>query len=362
MPTWIDTVDALAAWLADHPLDSPIGVDTEFERTNTFAARLALLQVTIRGEIALIDTVAVARPDAMTERLADPGHLVIMHSAGEDLEAMRSILPTGPGDLFDTQIAAAMTGLGFGLSYQKLVALVLAVDLAKAETRSNWLQRPLSAAQLDYAAQDVAWLPPLHAALARKLDELGRSEWLRQDCRALIDRACRQRPDPQPQRALRGAAGWPLERQALLRRLLLWRDDRARTLDKPKPWLLDDAHALQLAVKPALGADELYERTRGLRALRGPQRRELLDLLQAPLTPEELAIEPIPGPLDNGQKRALGEMKAVVTRIADQLAIPDTLLCARRHLESLLTERAWPAALEGWRRGLLHEPLMRLVP
>ena len=361
MHIWIDSAETLAAWIADHPLPSSLAVDTEFERTNTFAAKLALLQVTVGDTIALIDTVAL-NPVAITERIADVRNLTIMHSASEDLEAMRPILPSGPGELFDTQVAAAMVGLGFGLSYQKLVALVLGIDLAKAETRSNWLQRPLSAAQLEYAALDVAWLPQLHANLARKLDELGRGEWLRQDCRAMIDRACRARPDPQPQRALRGAAGWPLERQALLRRLLLWRDERARSLDKPKPWVLDDAHALALAAKPPVDADELFERTRGLRALRGLQRRELFELLRAPLASDELSITPIPEPLDNEHKRALGEMKAIVAQIAQQLEIPETLLCPRRHLEALLTEHAWPTSLEGWRRELLHDSLMPLVP
>jgi len=295
-------------------------------------------------------------------RLVDARNLCIMHSAGEDLEALLPLLPDGPGELFDTQIAAAMSGVGYGLSYQKLVAQVLGVELAKAETRSDWLQRPLSAAQLEYAALDVIYLPQLHAALSAKLDELGRSEWLREDCRALIDRVCHAQADLQPQRALRGAAEWPIEQQALLRRLLLWRNAAARTLDKPKPWLLDDAHALALALKPPRSGEELFERTRGLRALRGPQRTELLTLLQAPLGDDIAATVLIPANLDAAQKRAVGEMKNVVAAIAEKLALPETLLCARRHLETLVTDRAWPAALEGWRKTLLHDALMAKLP
>jgi ribonuclease D len=362
MTTWIDTDAALAEWSCAHPSNVPIGVDTEFMRTNTLLARLALVQLCIGADIALVDVVALGAAAPLRGRLADAATLTIMHSASEDLEAMLPLLPHGPGELFDTQIAAALTGFGFGLSYQKLVAAVLGVDLAKSETRSDWLQRPLSAAQLEYAAQDVAWLPQLHGTLSQKLDELGRSEWLRQDCRALVERATRTAPDPQPQRALRGAAGWPLDRQALLRRLLLWRDASARALDKPKPWVLDDAHALRLAMNPPRSANELFEATRGLRALRGPQREQLLALLQAPLTAVDMDIAPVPAALDPNQKQALDTMKTVVARIAAELDIPDALLCPRRHLETLLGERAWPAALEGWRRALLHDELMRLVP
>jgi ribonuclease D len=360
MHTWIESSAALAAWLDAHDDATTLCLDTEFMRTDTFAARLALVQLCADGDVALVDVVA-QRPQALIERVT-AGGICVMHSASEDLEAMLPLLPEGPAELFDTQIAAAMAGLGFGLSYQKLVNQLLGLELAKAETRSDWLRRPLNAAQLEYAAQDVVWLPQLHHQLAERLDALGRTQWLREDCRTLVDRISRARPDPQPQRAFRTAADWPLESQAMLRRLLQWRDAAARRLDKPRPWLLDDATALSLAMRPALTSDELFERTRGLRALRGAERQELLAKLQEPLTAEDLAIEPIPAPLGNAQKRALVEMKDAVTAIAQAAGIPDTLLCPRRHLEALLTDRVWPAALEGWRKPLLHDSLMAMIP
>jgi ribonuclease D len=361
MHTWIESGAALAAWLDAHANATMLCLDTEFMRTDTFVARLALMQLCIDGEVALIDVVA-ARPQALIDRLGDGRAVCVMHSASEDLEAMLPLLPDGPGELFDTQIAAAMAGLGYGLSYQKLVGQLLGVELAKAETRSDWLRRPLNAAQLDYAALDVAWLPQLHDLLAAKLDALGRLQWLREDCRALVERVCHARPDAQPQRAFRTASEWPPESQAMLRRLLQWRDAAARRLDKPRPWLLDDAAALSLAARLPRDADELFERTRGLRALRGTQRQELLGVLQAPLSAEDLAIEPIPPPLDGAQKRALAEMKTAVAAVAASLDLPEGLLCSRRHLEALLTDRVWPGALEGWRRPVLQEELMGKMP
>jgi len=361
MHSWIDTPTALANWIEARTMPQLIGLDTEFMRTSTFTPRLALVQLCVDGQIALLDMPQLGQPEPLIAPLLDARNLCVMHSAGEDLEALAPMLPRGPATLFDTQIAAAMAGLGFGLSYQKLVATLIGVDVPKGETRSDWLLRPLSAAQLEYAAQDVVWLPKLHEMLAEKLAALGRTAWLDEDCCALVERANTQ-PDPEPQRALRGAADWPLERQALLRRLLRWRDARARTLDKPKPWILDDAHALQLASQPPRDASELFERTKGLRALRGPQRQELLELLLAPLAAEDLAFAPIPAPLDLEQRRAMAAMKDTVVAIAAQLGLPEGLLCARRHLESLLTERAWPAALNGWRRAILHDALMAKVP
>ncbi len=358
MNEWIDDAAALDSWTAARPPHTLIGLDTEFMRTNTFRAKLALVQANIAGVIALLDAPRLGNHAALAARLNDPHCMCVMHSASEDLEALAAIVPEGPSTLFDTQIAAAMVGLGFGLSYQKLVALMLGVDLPKAETRSDWLQRPLTPAQLDYAAQDVVHLPQLHELLAEKLAVRGRSDWLAEDCRRLIERVCGAQPDPQPQRAFRGAADWPRDRQALLRRILLWRDVSARTLDKPRPWILDDAHALNLVSQPPGDSNELFERSKGLRALRTPQRQELLELLQAPLEADELDFAPIPASPTSAEKRALAAMRDDVAAIASTLELPEGLLCPRRHLEALLTDRSWPAALNGWRKPLLHDTLM----
>jgi ribonuclease D len=362
MYEWIDDTAALQAWMSPKTAHATLSLDTEFMRTNTFLPQLALIQINIDGAIALLDSPRLDAHEALAVRLRDPLTTCVMHSASEDLEALASIVSAGPAVLFDTQIASAMCGLGFGLSYQKLVALLLAIDLPKSETRSDWLQRPLSAAQLDYAAQDVEHLPEIHARLAAKLMELGRADWLAEDCRRMIERLRHTAPDLQPQRGYRAAADWPVANQALLRRLLLWRESAARQYDKPRSWLLDDAHALNLSERPPITANELFERTKGLRALRSPQRAEVFALLQEQPTEADLAIAPIPSPMSSAEKRAVAAMKESVAVVAQELDVPEGLLCPRRHLETLVTDRTWPAALEGWRQPLLHDRLTGLLP
>lgn len=357
MHVWIDSDTALAAWMAQHSDHEIVALDTEFMRTNTFAPILALVQVRLGDAVALLDSPRLGSHAALAAHLRDPARACVMHSASEDLEALAGIVPEGPARLFDTQIAAAMAGLGFGLSYQKLVSVLFGVDLPKSETRSDWLQRPLSAAQLDYAAQDVAWLPQIHARLADSLESLGRSEWLAEDCRRMIERVRHALPDPQPQRAFRSAADWPRDNQILLRRLLRWRETAARHYDKPRSWLLDDAHALDLARRPPADAEELFDRSKGLRALRSAQRAELLALLQTPAGEDDAATMPIPPPMSPAEKRAMTAMKDAVAEVAKRLDLPEGLLCPRRHLEAFLTDRAWPAALEGWRKPLLFDAL-----
>lgn len=357
MHHWIAQPDAATALAARHAATRLIGLDTEFMRIDSFYPRLALVQVNLDGEIALLDPLALAGVGALAPRLADPANTCVMHSASEDLEALAEAVPAGLGRLFDTQIAAAMTGFGAGLSYQKLVAAIAGVDLPKAETRSDWLRRPLSAEQLDYAAQDVVHLAVMHAELDARLVRLGRREWHAEDCQRLLHKARCRDGDTQPQRGFKSAAEWPPERQALLRRVLLWREATARRVDKPRPWLLDDMHIMDFVTKPPRDADELFQRAKGLRALRGAQRDELLAVLQEPLAPQEMdfaPIFPLPTP---AQKRTIAAMKESVVAIAAGLEIPDGLLCARRHIEAFVFDRQWPEALEGWRKTILFDAL-----
>jgi len=361
MYDWINSESALGAWFSAQPVSAVIGLDTEFMRTDTFYAKLALVQAEIRGSIALIDAPALDGHAALAAQLGDAHCVCVMHSASEDLEALSSILPGGPANLFDTQIAAAMSGLGPGLSYQKLVATLLGVDLPKGETRSDWLKRPLTPSQLEYAAQDVVHLPQVHALLAQKLAALGRSQWHAEDCRRLVDKVCHSEPDAQPQRAYSRAADWPRESQALLRRVLLWREAKARALDKPRSWILDDARMLDLAAHPPRDGADLFERCKGLRALRGPQREELLDVLRAPPSAQDLDFAPIPPPLTGAQRRKVSDLRDAVAAIALSLELPDGLLCPRRYLEALVADGIWPSALEGWRKPLLHDALMACI-
>ena len=157
---WIDNRDALQSWLAGIPDDAAIGLDTEFMRRNTFYPQLALLQLGWNGRHALIDPLAFEIGGALQPLLGDGAAVTIMHSASEDLETLSPMLPNGPKILFDTQIAAAFVGMGLGISYRALVAELAGVELDKGETRSDWMQRPLTASQTSYAALDVVYLKP----------------------------------------------------------------------------------------------------------------------------------------------------------------------------------------------------------
>ena len=110
-------------------------------------------------------------------------------------------------------------------------------------------------------------------------------------------------------------------------------------------------------------AANLDERVRGTRSLRSPQRKELFDLLQQPLESEEIeSTAPVVGHPVGDAKRAINELRSVIDLLATQLDLPPGLLCSRRSMEEYVMTGAWPEALEGWRRGVLHERLAGLLP
>jgi len=359
---WIDQRQTLHHWLATLPADAVIGVDTEFMRSSTFYAQLALLQLGWNGHYALVDPLAFDLGDTLQPTLGS-GMVTVMHSASEDLDTLAPLLPTGPHTLFDTQIAAAFVGMGLGISYRALVIELTGVELDKGETRSDWLRRPLTDSQRSYAALDVAYLQTLHEQLATRLQQRGRTAWHAEDCARLKQRATQRDGDPQPQQTLHGAAEWPAPRQALLRRLLLWRDVSARALDVPRSWLLDDALALSLAHEPPGSLAELEQRSRGQRALRSGPRKELLALFASPVSDEELAATaPIAGHAQGESKKSLNAMKQAVDTLALELDLPSGLLCPRKVLEAYAVTAVWPEFLDGWRRDLLHARLTDLLP
>jgi ribonuclease D len=359
---WIDQRDKLEQWLAELSAGTAVGLDTEFMRRNTFYPQLALLQLGWNERYALVDPLAFDIGNALAP-LKRNDVITLMHSASEDLETLVPWLPEGPGVLFDTQIAAAFAGMGLGISYRALVADMAGVELDKGETRSDWMQRPLTASQNAYATLDVVYLHTIHQQLTERLAQRGRTAWHAEDCERLKRKSCRREGDPQPQLALRGAAEWPREQQALLRRLLMWRDSAARRLDRPRPWLIEDALALSLAQQPPNHLGELEQRSSGQRALRSAQREEVFELLTQPLTDDEIAdTDPIPPYPQGAAKQALSAMKQRVDNLAVELDLPPGLLCSRKSLEEYVVTTQWPEALEGWRRSVLHDPLARLLP
>ncbi len=354
---WLEDGSALQQWLGAS--GQVLAVDTEFVRERTYWPNLALVQIAGPGPAALIDPLSFEPAATLGEVLADPAATVLMHSASEDLVALRPLLPGPITGLYDTQIAAAFAGLGAGLGYQACVALLLDVHLEKQETRSNWLARPLSDRQVSYALDDVRHLHRVHELLDGRLNDRGYAHWHRQDCRRLAENGYRGETDDQPQLAFRNGWRWSHLAQAQLRRILLWREQAARDRDLPRRWVLDDDSAIAAAVEPEHSAARLAARLADAPAGRRRSLQALINLLERiPDEQEVAATVPVPAPHDDALKEGMKRLKAHVDREAGRLDLPPGLLCPRRALEFLLRTGRLPDDLAGWRREVLEPGLL----
>ena len=215
-----------------------MGLDTEFVSERTYQPQLALLQVATRDEIFLIDPLAdhiqEAPDQPIWDVMADPSVRTIVHA--HDQEAQFCLQRTGraPGELFDVQLAAAFSGHYYPIAYDKLVGRELRRGVGPSQSRTNWLQRPLTDAQRRYAAEDVRWLFRLHDRFVRRMsddEEQQRFGWLREETQTRLDRLSRRETDRW--RRLSGANKLSPRSLAALRELSAWRESVASARNIP---------------------------------------------------------------------------------------------------------------------------------
>jgi ribonuclease D len=134
----------------------------------------------------LIDTIAISDPKDDASFLFSESVIKIFHSCKEDLEAIYAWTNKEMINIFDSQLANAFLDGDYSIGYQGLVEKRLGIALDKKETRSNWIRRPLTDAQLKYAALDVEYLIHLYEEQKEQLLKSSKLNWLNQDIERLI--------------------------------------------------------------------------------------------------------------------------------------------------------------------------------
>ena len=362
----IDSDKALAE-AAQGWVDAPLlGLDTEFIRTNTFYHRLGLIQVSDGRTSWLVDPLAARDLSPLVAVFRSPG-IKILHSASEDMEVFYRALGVVPEPLFDTQIAGALAGAGAFLSYQKLVAAYLGVELAKEETRTDWLARPLSPAQLAYAAEDVAYLIPLYERLTAELEELGRLSWPFEDSAALLDTSRFAEDSEAAYLRVKGAGRLDRRQLAALQTLAAWRDREARRRDLPRSFVLKDDLLLALATRRPKNERELQKLPSFNAGQAARDATVWLQLLEEAAARPEAELPPrITGkPLSPAVRDLENRLRDRVREKAGALNVPPEILAPRRTLDALMrltvgkADPRLPRELQGWRREVIGEDLLR---
>src|SRR6201994_1337229 len=217
-----------------------VGLDTEFLRERTYRAELCLVQLSSRSDAACVDPIALTDLSPLARVLTSGGITKVMHWSRQDVEVLFPIAGM-VRPVFDTQIAAPLTGLPAQIGYGELVRRLLGKELAKSHTRTDWSRRPLTPEQIEYALDDVRYLLPLKAELEEQLERSGRMGWLTEELRELED-ARNIVSDPEDAwLRVKGLRSLDPARERLAQLLAAWRERRAIERNRPRGWILDDA-------------------------------------------------------------------------------------------------------------------------
>lgn len=228
-----------------------IGLDLESNGFFRYPERVCLVQVSAPAGAFVIDPLAVEDLSALGDALANPRVETILHSGSYDVVSLDRDWGFRLGRIFDTQIAAAFTGIR-RLGLAPVLESVLGVSIPKEKNlqRSDWSVRPLSEKALSYAAGDVLHLFDLRDALGDKLRRLGRERWAEEECRRL---AASRYEKPDPEMAVFNVKGWrSLDARglAILKALVEYREDQAAVTGRPPFRVVPDMALAALAAKP----------------------------------------------------------------------------------------------------------------
>lgn len=336
-----------------------IGLDTEFMRERTYYAQLCLLQLAGPDLAVCVDPLAVGSLEALRPLMAGSGPCKIVHAARQDLEVLAPVVGAVSG-LFDTQVAAALIGFPAQVGYAELVRELLGVQLHKNQTRTDWSRRPLSAAQLEYALDDVRHLPPLRERLRERLESLGRSPWFEEEMAQIGNDSFLIDPE-QAWLRIRSFADLDPDRQRLARLLAAWRERRAIDSNRPRGWILPDAALRELVLqvpRDRSALSRLNELPEGIRENSGAK---LLELVLAAAVPEPPAPLPQRRRPDPAHLELVQRLADLNRRAAAELQLAPELLATRRDLERLAAGERDVAPLRGWRHAVVGAELLKAL-
>lgn len=355
----VDTTERLVAF-CDQVRDAAwLAVDTEFKRESTYYPELCLVQVGTASIAACIDTIAIDDLSALLDLLWDNRILKVMHAASQDLEIFYQLKGSVPGPIFDTQLAAPLLGYQDQIGYGNLVREMLGITLDKSQTRTDWSRRPLSDAQLDYAAGDVIHLAAIYPQMRDTLAQRGRLDWLQGD----FERLCaEQRFAPDPDNAwkrLKAARKLRGGRLAVLIALARWREEQAINSNRPRKWILKDDSVVDVANQLPASEDAL-SRISSL-APKTLQRhgKTLLEIVaqnrdSQPPTVDSGERLPKPGTSDEAMADCLS---AILRMVCAEHELNPVSIASRKDLQKMVSEASAASVLSGWKYAIAGQAL-----
>jgi ribonuclease D len=341
-----------------------VTVDTEFMRERTYWPELCVVQLAGTADVAVVDALAPGLDLApLGALLANPSVVKVFHAARQDVEIFLQLFGAVPVPLFDTQVAAMVAGFGDQVGYDSLVGALTGGHIDKAHRFSDWSARPLSPAQVNYAAADVTYLRIVYERLIARLEKDGRLNWVDEEMGALAEPAT-YRPDPDTMwERLRPRTN---NRRMLgaVRAVAAWREREAQRINIPRQRLVRDESLLEIAATMP-DSPETLGRVRGITRgfAEGSSGQGLLAALaQAAALPEDAlpdnrAVREGPKP----SPALVALLKVLLAEKAESHDVAPRLLASADDLDRLAAEdNPSVPALHGWRLQVFGEDALAL--
>jgi ribonuclease D len=352
----IDTAAALTAFVEGAANARELALDTEFMREKTYRADLCLVQVAHGSNAVCIDPLPLQDLGPLAPLLTG-GAVKVMHAARQDLEVLLPAVGLVQ-PVFDTQVAAALAGFPAQIGYAELARRLLGVELPKAHTRTDWMRRPLSPEQQEYALDDVRHLPAMRTGLLDTLAAKGRLAWLDEELAALANPdALRVDPDD-AWKKVKGLPTLDAGRQRLAQAVAAWRERRASDRNRPRGWILDDVALRDIVLRLPTTLEALAALPEMQESVVRKCGEDLLALVRASgiaEAPPALPRRERPDPALLATTRRLADITASV---AAELQIGPEVLATRRELEKLAGGRHDVSLLRGWRAEVVGKKLL----
>lgn len=341
-----------------------VAIDTEFMREKTYYARLCLVQLGTDDIAAIVDPLVIEDLSPLCDLLTDPDVVKVFHAGSQDMEIFYRMCGCAAAPVFDTQVAATLAGFPQQVGYGPLVKELLGVALDKGDTYTDWARRPLSDTQIEYALNDVRYLPEVHRRLVATLEGEGRLSWLDADFAHIEDPATYDVVPEECWRRVKRVSSLNRRQLAVAREVTAWREREAQRRDVPKRWILGDESIVEIARRAPITPDEVAS-IRGVsdKAGKAAQRGVAEAVVRGVAVPESEL------PSITKRKRPAGDidgavdlMIALVRARARERGVAMPLLAGRDDLERLAAgEREASPLLEGWRREMVGDELVELL-
>jgi ribonuclease D len=347
-----------------------LAIDTEFMRRRTLYPEVALIQVFDGEHLALIDPLAELSLFDFWQVLKDPAVLKVLHSPSEDIEVFQKYAGFVPAPLFDTQFALQLLGEGNCMGFALMVKTLLGIEIDKSESRTNWLQRPLTTKQLDYAAADTFHLLPCFELIIDRINKADLFEIVLDESELIANKRAFQTPDELLYKDIKNA--WQLKPHelAVLKELAIWRRNKAIRKNLALNFVLKEHNMTEIAkrgpsslnsLRQIPGVESIEVNRSGVEILKCIEKAKAIAVNEHPQVLKRLIDFP-------NYKQTAKDIKQKITKVAKANNIPEDVLASKKQVNQLISWN-WkltaeqkkthikPDLLSSWRYSFIKEAL-----